>query len=300
MDAIVQTALTGVIEMVLNAVDSVHTRRAYSRALADFIEWHQATGQAGMTKAVVLEYVVYMRDAGMTASTINQRLSAIRRLAQEAADNGLLADGHAQAIARAKGVKQQGARLGNWLTKEQAQELLRLPDTRTLKGLRDRAILAILLGCGLRREECAALTVAQIQQREGRWVLVDIEGKGAKVRSVPMPSWAWVAVDAWLTAANIGEGPVFRSLWRDGTFRRDAMTSQAIYNMVAEYATVLGVDVRPHDLRRSFAKLAHKGDAPLEQIQFSLGHGSVKTTERYVGAQQDMNDAPCDKLGIGL
>lgn len=296
----VTETISKAIDMVLNAVDSVHTRRAYSRALTDFITWHQSTGQVGMTKAVVMEYIAFMRYAGMTPASINQRLSAIRRLASEAADNGLLADGHAQAISRAKGVKQQGARLGNWLTKEQAQELLRLPDTRTLKGLRDRAILSILLGCGLRREECAALTVGQIQQREGRWVLVDIEGKGARVRSVPMPSWAWVAVNEWLTAARIEDGLVFRALWKDGTFRREAMTSQAIYNMVVEYAERLGVNVRPHDLRRSFAKLAHKGDAALEQIQFSLGHSSVKTTERYVGAEQALHDAPCDRLGLGL
>jgi integrase len=54
----------------------------------------------------------------------------------------------------------------------------------------------------------------------------------------------------------------------------------------------------PHDLRRTFAKLAHKGDAPLEQIQLSLGHASIQTTERYLGVKQSLSDAPCDHLGL--
>ena len=76
------------------------------------------------------------------------------------------------------------------------------------------------------------------------------------------------------------------------------MTSQAVFDVVAEYAKPLGIDVKPHDLRRTFAQLAHKGDAPLEQIQLSLGHASVQTTERYLGVKQDLTSAPCDVLGL--
>lgn len=289
-----------IIDLVTDAVTSPHTKRAYSRALTDFITWHSTTGQQGLSKATVAAHVSALRDAGTSASSINQRLTAIRKLALEAADNGLIDQATAQAIGRVEGVRKEGKRLGNWLTKEQAQALLELPNVSTLKGLRDRAILAILLGCGLRREECAGLTLAHIQQREGRWVIVDLIGKRNKTRSVPMPSWAKYAVDAYAVAAGIVEGPLFLAMRRGDTLRHAPMSAQAIFDVVRYYASQLGVAVRPHDLRRTFAKLAHKGAAPVEQIQLSLGHSSLQTTERYIGVQQDLHSAPCDALGLKL
>ena len=79
--------------------------------------------------------------------------------------------------------------------------LLSMPDVETLKGLRDRAIVAVRLGCGLRRSEVIALRMEHVQQREGRWVIVDLVGKGNRVRTVPMPAWAKAAPDAWTDAA---------------------------------------------------------------------------------------------------
>src|SRR5260370_30609014 len=96
-------------------------------------------------------------------------VTAGRKLAGEAADNGLLAPELGNGITRVKGVASKGIRLGNWLSVKQAQTLLNTPDATTVKGLRDRAILAVLLGCGLRRSEVAALTVDHVQQRDGRW-----------------------------------------------------------------------------------------------------------------------------------
>ena len=291
-------AFAAIVAMVTDSVTSEHTKRAYGRALAEFMRWHGDERRQGLDKATVNAYVAHMRATGVPASSINQRLVAIRKMAREAADNGLIDHAAAEAIARAEGVRAEGKRLGNWLSKDDAQRLLDAPDVGTVKGLRDRAILAVLLGCGLRREECAALTVKHLQQREGRWVIVDLQGKRNKVRSVPMPSWAKYAVDAWLNAAAIAEGPVFRPVNRGGRVGAGGMTAQAIYNAVNEYAARLGLTVHPHDLRRTFAKLAHKGSAPLEQIQLSLGHSSVQTTERYLGVQQDLQSAPCDVLGL--
>jgi len=141
-------------------------------------------------------------------------MSAIRKLAAEAADNGLLAPELAAGIASVKSAKSVGIRTGNWLSARQAQALLNAPDTSTLKGLRDRATLAVLFGCGLRRSEVAALTFAHVQQRDGRWCIVDLLGKHARIRTVPMPNWVKVAIDAWTSAAAIGEGHVFRPLIR--------------------------------------------------------------------------------------
>jgi site-specific recombinase XerD len=256
----------------------------------------------------VQRYKQTLRDAGLGAASINQRLSAIRKLASEAADNGVLAAQVATGIGNVAGVRQEGRSVGNWLTKTQAQALLEAPDTGTLKGLRDRAILAVLLGCGLRRSEAAALTFERIQQREGRWVIADLVGKRNKKRTVPMPSWTKKAIDDWAIEAGlsrrdlaINQGRVFRSLRKGGAIDGESMTPQAIRDVVVCYCRPLGLgDVAPHDLRRTFAKLARKGGADLEQIQLSLGHASIRTTQRYLGTQQDLQDAPGDRLGLHL
>lgn len=294
------TTIQPIIDLITNAVTSQHTRRAYTRALTEFMTWHATTGQTGFTKATVQAHVTALRSAGVSASSINQRLTAIRKLANELADNGVIDHSTAQAISRAEGVRAEGKRLGNWLTKEQAQAMLGLPSVTTVKGLRDRAILAILLGCGVRREECVSLTTDHIQQREGRWVIVDLVGKRSKTRSVPMPAWAKYAIDSYLLAAGIADGVLFRSVRRGDHITDQGMTSQAVFDVVKTYAQEIGVDVRPHDLRRTFAKLAHKGNSPIEQIQLSLGHSSVQTTERYIGVQQDLSSAPCDVIGLKL
>jgi integrase len=176
---------------------------------------------------------------------------------------------------------------------------LNAPETSTLKGLRDRALLAVLIGCGLRRSEAASLTFDHVQQRDGRWVLVDLIGKRDKIRSVPMPNWTKAAIDAWSRASGVVEGLVFRAVNKGDRVKGDGITPQAIRNIVADYAGKLEhARIAPHDLRRTFAKLAYKGGAALDQIQLSLGHESIQTTEDYLGVEQDLTDAPCDHLGL--
>ena len=136
---------------------------------------------------------------------------------------------------------------------------------------------------------------------KARWVLVDIIGKRNKVRSVPMPAWAKAALDVYASKAQVAEGIILHRINKGGRLTGERMTEQAIYNLVVEYAVLLGFGrLAPHDLRRTFAKLAHRGGAGLDQIQLSLGHGSIQTTERYLGVEQDLTDAPCDHLGLKL
>jgi len=123
------------------------------------------------------------RDRSLASGTINVRLAAIRRLAYEAADSGLLSPELAAGIRRVKGARRLGVRLGNWLTAEQARTLWQLPNAETVKGKRDRAILSILLGCGLRRRELAQLTFDHLQQREDHWAVVDLIGKAGHMRT---------------------------------------------------------------------------------------------------------------------
>jgi site-specific recombinase XerD len=150
--------------LVLDSVSSPHTRRVYNLALDEFIQWYRMESQSGFNKATVAAWRTSLEVRGLGSSSINIRLSAIRKLAVEASDNELLAPELVAGILRVKGVKSKwGPRVGNWLSLRQAQVLLSAPDVTTLKGLRDRAILAVLLGCGLRRSEAAALTFEHLR-----------------------------------------------------------------------------------------------------------------------------------------
>src|SRR5437016_14075612 len=194
--------------LVLDSVSSPITKRVYNMALDEFLGWFQQAPRAGFTKATVSAWRVSLEARGLGSSSIiirMSRMSAIRKLAGEAADNGLLAPELAAGISRVKSAKSTGIRVGNWLSLRQAQALLSAPDIATVKGLRDRAILAVLLGCGLRRSDVAALTFAHVQQRDGRWCIVDLKGKHGRIRTMPMPTWVKVAIDAWTSAANVAD-----------------------------------------------------------------------------------------------
>jgi site-specific recombinase XerD len=293
-----------IIQLVLDSLNSPQSKRAYSRALQTFLAWFHANQPAqGLTRASVQSYRSYLLESGLSPSTVNLRLCAVRRLVVEAVDNGMLDPNLAAGILRIAGAKKHGVRTGNWLTLQQAEQLLGTPDPETLRGKRDRAILAVLIGCGLRREEAARLTLDHIQMREARWVIVDIQGKGNRVRTIPMPSWSKLAIDEWVAegACDFSSGSVlFRAVQGD-RISGDSMTAQSIFDVVKKYAAQADLPaIAPHDLRRTFAKLAHKGKAALEQIQLSLGHASIQTTERYLGVSQDLTDAPCDHLGIKI
>jgi site-specific recombinase XerC len=196
--------------LVLDSVSSPITRRVYNLGLDEFFAWFSQEPRPGFNKATVSAWRVALEARGLGAVSINVRITAVRKLAVEAADNGLLAPELANGITRVKGVASKGVRLGNWLSLKQAQALLNAPDITTTKGLRDRAIIALLLGCGLRRSEVAALTLQHIQQRDGRWCIVDLVGKHGRVRTVPMPTWVKVAIDTWTSPAGVLDGYVFR------------------------------------------------------------------------------------------
>ncbi len=290
-----------IIAMVIDGLPSENSRRAYQRALEEFFLWHQSEDRPELNKVLINRYVKFLREQKLSSASINQKLSAIRKLATEAEDNNLIDSRLANGIRAVKGVPFRGRRTGNWLTKEDAQKWLNAPDLKTLKGVRDRALLAILIGCGLRRAEASILSFHHIEQREGRWAIVDIVGKRDKMRTVPMPSWAKATIDVWKTVAHLEEGFVFRRVNKGDNLMGESITPQAIRDIVKSYAKKLeNQGIAPHDLRRTFAKLAHKGGSPIDQIQLSLGHDSIQTTEKYLGVEQDLTDAPCDHLGLRI
>lgn len=271
-----------------------NTKRAYDRALTDYIVWSQGNGQS-MDYAAINSYIDSLHNAGMGSSTINQRLSAIKKFAKEAFNRNWIDSEIYTRIDNIESIKVQGQKLGNWLSKSQVEAAINTPNTLTLKGRRDRAILGILFGAGLRREELCNLRVSQIQQRDGRWVIVDITGKGNKTRSVPIAAWVMRLINDWLEVYTPSDY-LFVSVYKGDNVRDEQLTPHAIYKIVQTYLP----DVAPHDLRRTFAQLARKAGAGIEQIQLSLGHESVKTTEKYLGTRQDLQNAPSDFIKLDI
>lgn len=160
-------------------------------------------------------------------------------------------------------------------------------------------MLALLIGCGLRRCELLALSLESIQPREDHWVIADLVGKGGHVRTVPIPQWVKSAIDAWTTADTISQGPVFRAINKAGRVWGHGMSPKVVWDVVRAAAAHAGIDkLAPHDLRRTCARLCHLAGGELEQIQFLLGHVSVQTTERYLGCKQKLRCAVNDRIGI--
>jgi site-specific recombinase XerD len=287
------------IQIVVESVASEHSKRAYRSGLEQFFAWWAAEAAAlPFSRTLVQRYRSHLEAQAKSASTINQRLAPLRKLAEEAAAAALLSPGTAGEVRAVRGAKQLGVRTGNWLTRDQAERLLALPDRATLKGKRDYALLSLFVGAGLRREELARLRIEDIAQRENRWCLVDLRGKGGRVRTIAIPDWAKDAADEWIAAMPFSTGLLLGKVNKGGRFVGQGMSAAAIYGVVLEYAKQLAVALKPHDLRRTYGKLAHKGGARIEQIQLSYGHASLTTTERYLGIDQDLEDAPCDHLGL--
>ena len=199
--ALVPVLPAPLVELVLDSLASGHSRRAYHRALAEFFAWYPLnTSGEGFTRAVLGRYRSHLIERGLSATSVNLALAALRKLASEAtAHSGL-----------PPGARRSGFQTGNWLTLEQSQRLLAEPDPETTKGLRDRVLLGLLVGCGLRRGELAGLEFADVAQREGSLAIVDLVGKHGRVRTVPMPSWAKTALDGWASAAGISSGAVLQ------------------------------------------------------------------------------------------
>jgi len=284
---------------VLAGLRSPESQRSYRHSIDHFVGWYCSEPRLSFNKTVVTRYRIHLEDQLLAPGTINVRLAAVRRLAYEAADTGLLSPELAASIRRVKGSKKLGVRLGNWLTVEEARTLWQLPNEALLKGNRDRAILAVLLGCGLRRGELVDLTFEHLQRREDHWVIVDLIGKAGHVRTVPMPDWVKTTIDDWLTTAGIKQGKLFRRVCRRGAIWGSEITEKVVWHVVKEYAERLGVSkLAPHDLRRSCARLCHEAGGELEQIQFLLGHVSVQTTEKYLGCKQRLREAVNDRIGI--
>ncbi len=152
---------------VLNSLGSPASRRVYEYAIDQFIAWYCSEPRLALNRIVVVCYRMHLESRGLAANTINQQLAAVRRLAHEAADSGLLSPELAAGISRVKGVKQLGFRSGNWLSAEESSEVLKRACGDSMRAKRDYAMLALLFGCGFRRSELVGLELDEIQMRAG-------------------------------------------------------------------------------------------------------------------------------------
>lgn len=176
------------------------------------------------------------------------------------------------------------------LTRHQAEALLEGPGVDTLQGIRDTAIIAMLLCTGIREAELCNLDVPDLRQQLGGELALHIrEGKGSKERLVVYGEldWCLVVVDAWLKAAGIDDGPVFRGYHNGYRKQRGRLSVRAVEYIISSYPISVNgklVTVHPHDCRRTYARQMYDAGMPPMAIQQNLGHASWKTTQGYIGA----------------
>jgi len=285
------TKPTALVDSFLAGIVSANTRASYAKGIDDLY-----TFAAG--RPVTLNLLHDWRMALMASratSTVNLRVTAVRRFIKFLGSSGRIDDREATRLASIESIPFRGTRMGNWLTAAQTRRLLTVPSRKNLRGIRNYCILAILAGCALRVGELAALDLETIQQRDGRWVLADLPGKGGRIRTVAIPGWVKQAIDAWLKASKIKEGLVIRQL----TLSPDGLSKQGLWDIVRKAAQKIGVqNFGPHDLRRTCARLCRENGGDLEQIQIMLGHESLVTTQRYLGTVQNLRNAVNDNLGL--
>jgi site-specific recombinase XerD len=288
------------VRVVLNSLPSSESKRVYKMAIRDFLQYWQTNNRPIMDKLFLQTYITFMQDQGVGEASINLRLAAIRKLTREASELQIWPDTVAAAFSSVKNIPQRGKRTGNWLSLEQTQQLINAPDISTTVGLRNRAILATLLGCGLRRLELVNLSINQLQLRDDRWVIANLVGKRNKTRTVTVPTWTKQAIDDYLDATHIYSGQLFQAMNKSGKIQRDHISPETVRGVVSLNAQKCGFKITPHDLRRTYAKLALKNGAKIEQIQLNLGHQSLATTQIYLGTDLDLKNGPGDFLDISI
>jgi len=293
-----RVTLEEVSRLVVKGIENANTRAMYRKALGDFLIYWQGKLCPPLFQEVVESHKSYLTDRGYSPSSVNQRLAAIRRLALRAVDEGILSADHVAGVLRVKGVKKTAATQGGCLTTQQAEALMNVPDPRGKKGKRDRALLALLVGCGLRRSEVVRLNVEDVLKEGGHWQLVGVKGIYGKARMVPIPGWARVALDRWIRAARIRAGAIFRALDSNGEPTNRNLSAPMILAIVSGYGKQIGIEINPRNLRRTCAKLCRGGGADLEQIQLFLGHSSIQMTAQFLGRRENMSSPPNGRLGL--
>jgi site-specific recombinase XerD len=282
-------------------IDNPRTRRAYQNDLEDFCSFVGLTGAdefRAVTRAHVLAWRAQLETRGLAGATIRRKLAALASLFDHLLENNAVAGGNpVHGVKRPKIETNEGKTPA--LGDDQAKRLLDAPDTETVKGVRDRAILAVLLYHGLRREEAARLTMSDLVERRGIKHL-RVHGKGKKIRFLPLHPVAAERIYAYLERDSVRDtssGPLFRSV--RGKTTGAGVTANGLYTVVAHWARVAGIEVDGlgvHGLRATAATNALDHDADIAKVQMWLGHANISTTRLYDRRGQRPEDSPTYKV----
>jgi len=282
-------------------IDNPRTRRAYQIDLADFCSFVGLAGAdefRAVTRAHVLAWRAQLEQRGLAGATIRRKLAALASLFDYLLEQNAVAGGnpvHGVKRPRIESNEGKTPALGDY----QAKAVLEAPPAETLKGMRDRAILAVLLYHGLRREECAQLQTNSLQERRGIKHL-QVKGKGGKTRYLPLHPVAAERIHVYLehdSERELGHGPLFRSI--RGKTSGAGIGADGLYKVVAQWARVAGIEVDGlgvHGLRATAATNALEHGADIAKVQTWLGHANVSTTRLYDKRGERAEDSPTHKV----
>lgn len=288
--------MTNKVDTFLAGQLSDETRRAYAADLCGFYRVG-SLGEISLERiqGVTLEQVVAYRNfllANYKKATVARKMSALRSLFDYFCSVGLLRNNPATSkLARSPKVSNESNTAG--LTRQEAELLLHQPDTTTLIGKRDYAILLLLLTAGLRRSEVVSIKKSKFFQ-SGSHVGLLVEGKGGKEEPIKMQPRTYAAIFEY--CQHHTSDIVF--LNRYGR----PISDQAVWRIVEKYIAQAGIKkkITPHSLRHTFVTLAIDGGAKLVQVQTAARHADPKTTMRYYRNKNNMDDNAVDYIHLDI
>jgi len=284
-------------------ITNLKTRRAYKEDVNDFSHFAGLRNPVELrtiTRAHVIAWRKDLEARELSPATLRRKLSALSSLFDYLCERNAVAGNPVDGVKRplANGNEGSTPALGD----AQARKLLDAPSEKTIKGIRDRAILATLLYHGLRREELCRLLVKDVQSREGV-THFRIQGKGDKIRYVPVHAAAQRLIEQYLGMAKHGDdltGPLFRPVKNNRTpekLNRPLDPASVYRNIVRYYGLMVGVSgdvigLCVHSLRATAATNALSHQADIAKVQEWLGHANVSTTRLYDRRKTRPEDSP--------
>lgn len=280
-------------------LDNPHTRRAYQGDLRDFMGFvgiQLAEEFRAVTRAHVLAWRKDLESRSLTGATIRRKLAALSSLFEYLCERNAVDFNPVKGAKRPKVESYEGKTPA--LGDHQARALLDVPDQATLKGLRDSAMLSVLLYHGLRRQELCALQVRDMQSRRGVPHL-RVRGKGGKIRYIPLHPATAGLIHAYLEAAGHGDLPLAALFGTLRAVKGEAITPDGLYKVLRAYAAKAGIGVDGlgvHSLRATAATNALEHEADIAKVQEWLGHANIATTRLYDRRRSRPEDSPTFKV----
>jgi integrase len=273
------------------------SKRIYLNDAKHFADWmkREAITPGSMTRSDMIAYRLHLAESTYAKATKQRMFSVACRLMNEQYAAGRISEKVTQEV---KGFRTDADETTHTaLSKTQAKDMLESIDRSTKQGLRDYALILMLMKTGLRRAELVALNRSDIKMMDGHHVAVIEHGKGDKRRIVKLRVDVYRALEDYLQARGREGEALFVSFRRGDHPTSCRMTDKAVELLVKKYAPV-GTELTPHGLRATFATLALEAEASLHQVQYALGHADPRTTERYQRRKLNLDNNAVDVLNF--